>query len=345
MELENSKLTNPNFQNYSIGNVPESRISNFESRISQFVISLNFTTAGKNIFGKSACFLHFIIQPDSQFAVFRKKILPSNPVNRILAKSAIGQKSGGLFNYSFLPGPGIFTSETKNIHLKINFMKNSTFLRLVIFIGFLQISYAVVGQQINPWSVRRAYMNFNAPINGGGTFQFNMHFNNKWVGFMGYEIGSPTSKNMPSDYQHGYSMLLGVEFKDSNPDDSYSLVTLGMGKVLTKSSDKAWVIATAGISFGSYQEQHFTPTPSESFNWILIGGRNANYQTKAESKTMVGITPGIEGHVNLFRFMALSSGAKAMISNTGFFPTFNLGMDIGLMRPARKNMIKNLNKQ
>lgn len=218
---------------------------------------------------------------------------------------------------------------------------NLMVIMTTLFIGTHQLS----AQQIKPWSVRRVYLNGSAAFNGGGTVQLNMHFNNGWMGFIASENGQPKSKNLPSDYLKGSSNILGFEFEGGIPTDKLKMVTIGMGKVLTVPSDKAWITATGGISIGSSDVTSFTRQEVVRGSFFgLFGGTSSNYSTTTETRTAIGITAGFEGHVNLFRFMALSSAAKLLVSNARVYPYLTLGMDIGLMRPASKNMIKPQNK-
>jgi hypothetical protein len=207
-----------------------------------------------------------------------------------------------------------------------------------IFISTHQLS----AQQIEPWKVRRVYINGSPTFNAGGTVQLNMHFNNSWVAYIASENLLPKSKNLPSDYlpsSFNFFDLRGT--LESKPINLLNLVSFGTGKVITVPSDKAWIIATGGISVGNHKETKFTRRPVESGSLFgLVGGTSSNYSTTTESRTAIGITAGLEGHVNLFRFMAVSTAAKLLVSNARMYPYLSLGLDIGLMRPNRQNMIK-----
>jgi hypothetical protein len=219
-------------------------------------------------------------------------------------------------------------------------MKKAILRRIVICLVLAQITGFANAQQTKPWSVRRAYINFSASLNDGSTAQFNVHFNNRWVGFVGYDGGHPKSKNLPKNYVPGRGSFLGIEWENAVPTDEYTVVTLGVGRVLTPPSDKAWIIGTCAISAGRYNELQFSPQRMDSYYIWIAGGTSSNYRDTASFKTMVGIAPGIEAHANLSRFMAISAGAKMHISTAGIFPRFQLGFDFGLMRPSRKNMIR-----
>lgn len=191
-----------------------------------------------------------------------------------------------------------------------------------IFISTHQLS----AQQIEPWKVRRVYINGSPTFNAGGTVQLNMHFDNSWVAYIASDNLRPISENLPFNYKMG---IFGRK-----PTDHLNLVSFGMGKVITVPDDKAWIIATGGISVGNHKETIF----KRQDNFF---GLFSNYNREpTESKTAIGITAGLEGHANLFGFMALSSAAKLLVSNARVYPYINLGLDIGLMRPNRKNMIK-----
>jgi len=223
-------------------------------------------------------------------------------------------------------------------------MKKATSLRIIFCLAICHFANQSISQQTKPWSVRRVYLNTSVSLNSNGpaTAQLCMHFNNRWTGFIAYDNANPDSKNLPKDYNASTGNFLGIQWVNGVPSDELNLVSAGIGKVVTKPSDKAWVIATGGISFGNFKETKFTKQPIEFFNFLgLFGGSNANYRTTVENKTAFGLSTGLEAHANLYRFMAISTGAKVLLTNVGVFPSFNIGLDIGLMRPARKNMIKN----
>ena len=136
-------------------------------------------------------------------------------------------------------------------------MKKAILLRIAVSLAISQLVNQSIGQQSDAWKVRRAYLNGSAGMNGNATLQFNLHFNNQWVAFASYDEGNPKAKDLPSDYVEGHSMILGWESNDPGMEDYFHLYTVGMGKVITKPSDKAWVTVTAGLSFGSFEKANF----------------------------------------------------------------------------------------
>ncbi len=220
-------------------------------------------------------------------------------------------------------------------------MKKAILLRIAACMVIGQIVNPSFGQQADAWKVRRAYLNGSAGMNGNATLQFNLHFNNRWVGFASYDEGSPKAKDLPSDYIEGQSMIFGWESKDAGKEDYFHLYTVGMGKVVTRRSDKAWVMVTGGLSFGNFEKAQFQRQAIQTFNLIIFSGRSSNYATTYEKMGMFGLNTGLQGHVNLARVIGLSSGIQALITNRGVFPSFQLGMNLGLMRPSKKNMIRN----
>lgn len=220
-------------------------------------------------------------------------------------------------------------------------MKNSLLLRLAVFAGFCQFANQSIAQNQKPWGVRRAYLNASVGSNGSGTVQFNLHFNNRWVAFIGHTEGNIDSKNLPMDYSPGTFEIGNASLKSSNPIDMFQMVTAGMGKELTPKSDKAWIMGLGGITIGNYQETIFTRQPVESYSfWGLFGGTTSNYAKTTQKNTLIGITTGIEGHINIARVVGFATGLRVSFTNQGILPSFNMGMNIGLMRPSRKNMYR-----
>lgn len=220
-------------------------------------------------------------------------------------------------------------------------MKHSLLLRLAAFAAFFQFANQSLGQEQKPWGVRRAYLNASGGSNGSGTVQFNLHFNNRWVAFIGHTEGTIDSKNLPPDYSPGSFDIGSASLKYSNPNDMFQMVTAGMGKVLTPRSDKAWIMGLGGITIGNYQETIYTRQEVESYSFFgLFGGTTSNYAKTTQKNTMIGISTGIEGHINIARVVGFATGVRVALTNQGIFPSFNMGMNIGLMRPSKKNMYR-----
>lgn len=221
-------------------------------------------------------------------------------------------------------------------------MKHSLLLRLAAFAAFFQFANQTLGQDQKPWGVRRAYLNASGSSTGSGTVQFNLHFNNRWVAFIGHTEGNTDSKNLPMDYSPGTFDFGNETFiKSGNPQDMFQMVTAGVGKVLTPNSDKAWIMGLGGITIGNYQETIYTRQEVEYYSFFgLFGGTNSNYAKTTQKNTLIGISTGIEGHVNIARIVGFATGVRVALTNQGIFPSFNMGMNIGLMRPSKKNMYR-----
>jgi len=218
-------------------------------------------------------------------------------------------------------------------------MKKLNTLLAASMLLFVALHSNAQTQTEKPWQISKAYLSANA---GSGTaLGFTMHFNNRWAGMITKENGYLTAKNLPKNYVPGTSTLLFIPIEDSKPMDSYETVSLSMGRVLTKHSDKAWVMATGGLSFCQYTSNEFTPnqTTEDYYDPLLmlfgIGGSESNYSTKEVKKTGFGASLGLQANVNLFRFMGLGGGANLQVNTAAVIPSAWIGINVGLMRPAK----------
>jgi hypothetical protein len=194
-----------------------------------------------------------------------------------------------------------------------------------------------------PWQVSKAYLSANGGSNNA--LAFTLHFNNRWAGMITKETGKLEAKNMPKDYKAGTTTILFIPIEGSKPNDSYETYSLSMGRVLTKHSDKAWVMATGGLSVCNYTTNEFTrnKTVTDYNDPILMffgfGGTESNYSTKEVKKTGFGASIGLQANLNLFRFMGLGGGANLQVNTAAVIPSAWLGINVGLMRPAKSKPV------
>lgn len=218
-------------------------------------------------------------------------------------------------------------------------MKKLNTLLAASLLLFVALQANAQSPSAKPWQVSKAYLSANG---GSGTaLGFTMHFNNRWAGMITKETGDFEAKNLPNDYDAGYTSFLFFSFENSKPRESYETYSVSMGRVLTKHSDKAWVMATGGLSVCNYTANEFTRKKIvvDYYDPLLmlfgLGGTESNYSTKQVKKTGFGASLGLQANVNLFRFMGIGGGANLQVNTAAVIPSAWLGLNVGLMRPAK----------
>jgi hypothetical protein len=177
-----------------------------------------------------------------------------------------------------------------------------------------------------PWQVSKAYLSANGGSNNA--LAFTLHFNNRWAGMITKETGKLEAKNMPKDYKAGTTTILFIPIEGSKPNDSYETYSLSMGRVLTKHSDKAWVMATGGLSVCNYTTNEFTRNKTVT-----------DYNDPILMFFGFGASIGLQANLNLFRFMGLGGGANLQVNTAAVIPSAWLGINVGLMRPAKSKPV------
>ncbi len=218
---------------------------------------------------------------------------------------------------------------------------NTLFAVTFLLIAMMQANAQTLNGK--PWHVEKVYMSANA---GTGTaLGLTMHFNNKWAGMITKESREMEAKNVPKDFDPGYTTVFYIPIENAPPNDRYETYSLSMGRVLSKKSEKAWVMATAGISLCNYTSNEFTRKNTvENYNDLLLiflgfGGTGSNYSSKEVKKTGFGASLGLQANVNLFRFMGLGGGANLQVNTAAVIPSAWLGLNVGLMRSAKTKMV------
>jgi hypothetical protein len=189
----------------------------------------------------------------------------------------------------------------------------------------LLINTQAMAQQEKNWKLTRAYLTSHAGINGAG-LGFTTHFNNGWTAFVNMSGIKSESENIPGNYHALYVARTYPGAISPMPVDEFKSYSIGIGRVISKPSHKAWLMATGGITVCQSITQVFTPDAYYFPNEDL---------SKSEKKIGFGATIGLHANLNLFRFMGVSAGATANMNTDRFLPGAYIGLYIGWMRPAK----------
>jgi hypothetical protein len=226
-----------------------------------------------------------------------------------------------------------------NPQKKIAMKKVHTLCAAISMLLFVLLQTTARAQQQKPWQIRRAYLSANAGTSTG--FAFTTHFNNRWTAQFATQGKEVKAKNLPDAFVPYVvtPWFFGDPYTYYGPKDSYKAYTLSVGRVLNKTSDKAWVMAMAGITYCKYAANEFVKLEDQALNNPNPYGYQRldnNYVYKKADETGIGATIGMQATINLFRFMGLEAGSNLMITTAAVKPNVWLGLNVGLMRPAKK---------
>lgn len=108
-------------------------------------------------------------------------------------------------------------------------------------------------------------------------------FKTNWTAALSYYNMDIDPKNLPSNYESGYTILLFFPLPDPWPSINMNMVNFTGGK-LFQLGRKTWITTEAGLSIVSGEKMSFTPKPV--VNDILY--ISSNYSTHKESQSAVG---------------------------------------------------------
>jgi hypothetical protein len=92
-----------------------------------------------------------------------------------------------------------------------------------------------------------------------------------------------TPKNLSSDYQRGYTILIIFPFPDEWPSVNLNLVNVTAGRYF-QSGRRTWFTTEAGLSLASGETMSFTRQPISDYGFY----HSSNYATEKKSQTTIG---------------------------------------------------------
>ena len=119
---------------------------------------------------------------------------------------------------------------------------------------------------------------------GFGTFGVTAVLKNDWMASISSYSFDINPKNLPSNYETGYTLLLIFPIPDAMPSQKLKLFNVSAGK-LFQSGRKTWFSTEAGLSIVSGEKFRFTSQEVKS-DWFYT---SSNYSTQKESTTTVGL--------------------------------------------------------
>lgn len=159
----------------------------------------------------------------------------------------------------------------------------------------LSVVFVIVGNVSSGYAQenKRAIKKIYAIV--GSELGIRVAFKNDWTVTLSTNNKSTKPKNLPDDYDPGYTFWLGIQFPYGKPIAKMNLLNLTAGKLLP-AGNKTWFTVETGISLIKGDKFQFTKTTTSQYeeaNAItsLFGigeSKSANYQFSKEKKTVIG---------------------------------------------------------
>ena len=160
-------------------------------------------------------------------------------------------------------------------------------MKKLLFLMISAMTTFFANAQTSSSPINRFYVDF-----GGGAASKNGAFatlgataviKNKWTASISYYSVDMNPKNLPSDYDRGYTLILIFPVPDPMPSAALKMINFTGGRFF-QIGRKTWFTTEAGLSVVSGKTFHFTPQKEEvSLDYI-----SSNYSAESKSQTTIG---------------------------------------------------------
>ncbi len=227
---------------------------------------------------------------------------------------------------------------TKNCFMKI---KTTSLIQTTCLLLFSCLLSAGVHGQIKETPVKKIYLQVgtggstqNGIFSGIGVQAVLKH--NWTTTFSYYSIEEMKVKNLPSDYEPGYTVLLVIPISDGYPTIKENIYSFIGGKCF-EAGRKIWFTTEAGFSIVNGETVSFTPRTVEETFWLIGYSYSSNYFVKREKKTTIGGMLRADFNWAITSFAGLGAGVFANINSIQSPMGFEFKLIIGWMNRKSKH--------
>jgi hypothetical protein len=153
-----------------------------------------------------------------------------------------------------------------------------------------------------------------------------------WSMTFSYQNIQMDPKNLPSDYEPGYTILIIIPVPDALPSADMNLVSLTAGKFFP-TGRKTWFTTEAGLSVVSGDKMNFTPQPVIS-DYVYTP---SNYATTKERQTSIGALLKADFNWAFCPYVGLGAGAFANFNSIQSPIGFQVKLIAGWMNSKKKH--------
>ena len=172
----------------------------------------------------------------------------------------------------------------------------------------------VLNAQTNSNPINRFYVDFGGggASKGGlfGTVGATAVINNKWTASISYYDVEMNPKNLPSDYEQGFTLVVIIPVPDAMPSVDLKMINFTAGRFF-QLGRKTWITTEVGPSIVSGNTFHFTPQS------VKVDGLHfsANYSDESKKQTTVGATLRSDFSWAFCPYVGLNLGAFANLNS------------------------------
>ena len=206
----------------------------------------------------------------------------------------------------------------------------------IVSLVFITISFGQrPGNEIKTPPAKKFYLQAGTAITtaDGASFDFGLQtvLKSNWTAGISFKHVEMKAKNLPSDYERGFALLIFFPVYDEWPLNKMNIINLTLGRCI-ETGRKTWFTAEGGLSFVSGEELTFTSQPVEN-NILYI---SSNYSYRKENKTGFGIVLKSDFNWAIFPFAGLGAGAFANLNSVQSPLGFELKLIFGNLRKPKK---------
>ena len=160
-------------------------------------------------------------------------------------------------------------------------------MKKLLFVLISSLATCTLFAQMNSNPFKKFYID-----GGGGAATNNGAFaelgakailKNNWVFSLSYYTANVNPKNLPSNYEPGYTVLIIIPVPDAMPSADMKMINFTAGRFLPLGR-KSWVTVEGGLSIVSGKTYDFKPQQVET-DWFYW---SSNYSSETKSKTTIG---------------------------------------------------------
>ena len=174
---------------------------------------------------------------------------------------------------------------------------------------------------INSQAQEKTFQKYYFQVGGGassknGIFdEYSIHavLKNNWTIGLSYQSMNMDPKNLPSDYEPGYTTFFMIPIPDAMPSVDMNVISVTAGKCLP-TGRKTWFSAEAGMSVVSGEKMNFTRQHVPSNNGFL-DYTPSNYGSTMEKKTTMGGMLKADFNWAICRYIGIGLGAHANLNS------------------------------
>ena len=203
----------------------------------------------------------------------------------------------------------LFISPTKTIIMRKSISRILTVLVIFQFVCNLESKSQVTEKPLTKLYLELA----TGPTTNNGTYGalgLQGILKNNWVATVSYQHLDINPKNLPSDYEQGYTLILIFPLPDEMPTANMNMISFTGGKRFG-SGRKVWFTTEAGLSVISGDEFSFTKQTVENHDFYTT----SNYQVKKEAKTTIGAMLKADFNWAFTPYVGLGAGAFVNFSS------------------------------